>query len=99
MKITVDGELFEFDMDRMTNVEGMAVERATGMLFSEWAAALEKGSMLAITALVWVIQKRANPPLKFVDVSYEMSSLVVDQDEDEAEADPKDAADSSVPTD
>lgn len=98
MKITVDGTPYEFDMDRMTNVEGMAVERVTGMLFSEWAETLRNGSMLALTALVWVIQKRTNPPLRFQDVSYEMAGLVI-EDEDAADADPKDEDDSSVLTD
>lgn len=86
MKLTVDGEAFEFDAARMTNVEGMAIERVTGMLFVEWTKALEAGSMLAQTALVWVIKKRREPSLRFDDVTFEMASIEIEDDE---ESDPK----------
>lgn len=71
MKLVVDGQAFEFDQSRITNVEGMAIERATGMLFGEWAEGLKKGSMLAQTALVWVVKKREDPTLRFDDIVYE----------------------------
>lgn len=94
MKILVDGEAFEFEQERITNVEGMAVERATGMLFAEWAEALTKGSMLAQTALVWIVKKRQQPTLRFDDVVYE--SLVVE--DAEAEPAPKDDDEASTAT-
>ena len=71
MKFLIDGETVEFDTERITNVEGMAIERVTGMLFGEWGELLNKGSMLAITALVWIIRKRQDPPLRFDDVLFE----------------------------
>ena len=91
MKITVDGDqTFHIALQRITNVEGMAVERATGMLFKEWFAGLKQGSMLALTGLVWIAMKRTQPDLRFSDV--EFSTLDVDQGDEQAaaEADPKD---------
>lgn len=82
MKLTIDGEAFEFDESHMTNVEGMAIERATGMLYGEWAEALQKGSMLAQTALVWVVKKRREPALRFDDVVF--SSVEVETPEGDA---------------
>jgi hypothetical protein len=95
MKLTVDGEVFEFDAAKITNVEGMAVEKATGLLYNEWARAVDAGSMLARTALVWVVRKRLDPALKFDDVVF----TTLDIAEDDADAsDPGEPADESEPT-
>lgn len=86
MRLTIDGEVYDFDPGKLTNVEGMAIETVTGLMFSEWAEALQKGSMTAQTALVWVVKKRQNPTLRFSEVEFSMDSIEVEQDE----ADPKD---------
>lgn len=78
MKLTVDGEVFDFDMTRITNVEGMAIEKATGGTYVEWAQSMEAGSMLAVTALVWIVRKRQEPTLRFEDV--EFTTISIEQD-------------------
>jgi hypothetical protein len=93
VKLTIEGEAFDFDPQKLTNVEGMAIENVTGMLFGEWADALTKGSMLAQTALVWVVKKRKEPTLRFGDVSFDLSSISIQEDP----ADPKEPAEDSVP--
>ena len=80
MKIIVDGQAYEFDMTRITNVEGMAIEKATGGTYQEWADSLQAGSMLALTALVWVVRKRSEPTLTFDQV--EFSHISVEEDEE-----------------
>lgn len=85
MKITVEGTSYDFDPTKIHNVEAMAVEKATGMMFAEWGEALSKGSALAQTALIWIVQKRVNPSLAFDAVSFDMASVQVD-DEDKADA-------------
>ena len=94
MKLTIDGEVFEFDASRMTNVEGMAIEKATGLLYAEWAEALSKGSMMAQTALVWVIKKRQEPTLRFDDVVF----TTVEIDDGDEQAEQADASDPAIPT-
>ena len=87
MKITVDGEVLQLDENlRITNVEGMDIERVTGMLFPEWAQALTKGSMLAQTALVWVLRKRVDENLRFSDVVFREVTV---EDEQESPDGPK----------
>jgi len=107
MKVTVDGKTYEFHEDRLTNVEGMAVEKVTGWTFGEWIEGLNKKnaeghpvpSMLALTALIWVIQKRDEPSLRFSQVEFAVASLEFELDEDDAEddegKDEEDAASSS----
>jgi hypothetical protein len=82
MKISIDGRCYEFE--RITNIEGMALEKATGMTFGEWGQALESGSMLATTALVWLVMRREQPDLRFGDVEFDPAELNIEQD------DPKD---------
>jgi len=91
----VDGKTYEFDQDRLTNVECMAVEKATGMTTGEWQEALNAGSMLAITALVWLIRKREEPTTKFDEVEFAISSLEIAQDEEPEGKEPEGSAEPS----
>jgi hypothetical protein len=84
MKLHVDGKTYDYDQDRMTNIEAMAIEKVTGLTFAEWAEALTNGSMLATTALVWVVQKRDEPTIKFSEVEFELARLELDDDPDSA---------------
>lgn len=91
-KLTVDGEAYEFDFDRITNVEAMEIQKISGMKFGEWIKALsEEGDMLAMTALVYVVQKRREPTLRFDDVTFTLGGLDIEFDEEE-EGPGKDAA-------
>jgi hypothetical protein len=96
LKVTLnDGRVFEIDLAAsLTNVEAMAVERATGWDGAEIQERLDKGSALAFTALVWVHAKRQEPTLRFGDVEFDMSAVVRDEPPAELEAE---APDPSVP--
>lgn len=77
MKVTFnDGRVFEVDMGlALTNVEAMAVERATGWDSAEVQERLNNGSALAFTALVWAYSKRQEPTLRFDDVVFDMDAV------------------------
>ena len=94
MKLHVDGTTYEFDADRMTNLEAIGIEKVTGLYFAEWTEALGKGSMLAVNALVWTIRRRSEPTLKYSDMKYELASIEIErEDEDEtAEVEGKEEA-------
>ncbi len=85
MKITVDGNTYDFEPDSLRNDEAMLIEKQCGVTFKQWGELLEQGSILAMTALVWIIQRRENSALEFDDVRFEFSSLDI---EDEAVAVP-----------
>jgi len=65
VSVTVRGEKYSIDMERLTLGEGRAIERVTGQSFGD---ALGSKSLTAIQAIVWVTVKRAQPELKFSDL-------------------------------
>jgi len=95
MKITVNGTQYEFDQNSLTNREAMAIEKVTGWTFTEWAAKMGDGSAVALTAMIWTIQRREDPKVKFDEVEFSYADLeaeleVVDEGEGPRELDPKD---------
>lgn len=81
-----DGETRRWDRfkpDRLLATEAEAIEKVTGMTFGQWGQALMNGSALAGRALVWVLQKREDAPLRFRDVDFPIGDLSVDLDDDE----------------
>jgi len=84
MRITVQGVKYEFDPAHIRNDEAMALERALGCSFREWAQALADGSASAMTGLVWLLQRRETPGLKFGDVIFDMGEITVEDDAAEA---------------
>ena len=74
-RFKADGREFEFDTDRLLNVECIAIEKATRLTVDQWQAGLNSGSAVAITALVWVLRKRQEPTLRYEDVAFPMSSF------------------------
>jgi hypothetical protein len=81
MRISVEGTTYDFDENSADNVELMAIERVTGMTTSEWAEAVGRGSMLGITALVWIMRRREESGLEFGDVHFHPASLKIENDE------------------
>ena len=81
MLITVDGTQYEFDQDKFMLSEATAIEKVCGCTFQEWGERLQKGSMEAIQALVWIVQKRVNPELRFKDVDFPLASIEIVEDE------------------
>lgn len=87
MRISVEGRVFTFDEDEAENTELMAIEDATGLTITEWSDAVNRGSMRAITALVWILRRRdGEPDLAYGDVTFKAASLALLPDEPEPEA-------------
>lgn len=86
MRIKVDGREYTFDFQKFLNTELMAVERETGFTAEQFQDKLNDGSMIAITALVWILQKRHDDPTrKFEDVVFDTSTLDTSSDPKETE--------------
>jgi len=82
-------ESWEFDPDTADNLESEALEivgDTTWGSYTEWLAAISRGNMRAIRALLWVLQRRADPDLDFNMVRFrlnEISTDVVDETQPE----------------
>lgn len=90
MKVTVDGQVYQFDREQLRNRQLMDVERETGMAAPEWEAACERGSFIALTALVWLtLRVNGQPDLKFEDVDFDPAELNIANDDEESGKDPE----------
>ena len=88
MQINVDGKIYPFNMQKFLNTELMAVELETGFTAEKFQDKLNEGSMIAITALIWILKKRhEDPTTKFSDVVFDTSTLDMVADPKETEAD------------
>ena len=78
MTIVVGTERYSFDPDHVRNDEAMSIEKITGSTFAQWIDAVTEGSVTALTALIWLLQKRENSKIKFADVRFEMGDFDVE---------------------
>lgn len=85
--IEVQGVAYTFDAADITNDEGMAIEKAVGTTFDKWNENLAAGSMLAMTALVWLLQRRDSPGLKIQDVHFKVGDLAFKGEDGDEETD------------
>lgn len=69
--ITVRGKSYEFDLLEITAAEATAVEKATGLNgFAWWKSLANEPSVEAIHGLLFVLQRRDDPRLRFEDVQF-----------------------------
>lgn len=87
---------YELDFNKLLNVEAIAIERVTatqdqpGLTLQDLAFGILRSSMVAVTALVWVLRKRNEPRLKFHEVVFHPAELEIedlDAPDDEAPED------------
>ena len=82
MRLLVDGQQLDFDPKKMLNVEVMAITNTTGITFNDFGAQLNAMNYELITAIVWVLRKRAEPTLRFSDVVFEIGACTFEDDEE-----------------
>ena len=75
-------EEWEFDPTRLMVAELDAIEKVTGLTgLNAFGEALNNMSASALRALVWVIRKRADPPLRYENVDFAIGDLSIGDDE------------------
>lgn len=92
MKITVDGEVFEYDQARLLNTEAIALQKVTGMRVQEWAKNMQEGDAYALTGLVWLLWRRNGKDVPFDDVEFDMGAIEIADDESAEDETPTEAA-------
>ncbi len=96
LRFSLDGEKYEFDQQRVMNVEAMAIKRVTSesLGFIDWLKAVGDSDVEAITALVWIVRKRITPELRFSDVEFNVMEFIETLEADaetDVESDPTDS--------
>ena len=70
VKVEYKEHVWTFDPNKFMNVELIAVERQIGMTSMEFQDGLNRGSVLAITALIWLMLKRHGMATPFDDIEF-----------------------------
>lgn len=98
-KVTIDGQVYDYNPTRMLNTEAIALQKVTGMRMQEWTTALTQGDAFALTGLVWLLWRRAGRECAFDEVEFDIGSISMDDDEQpEVEADPTEAVEAADET-
>lgn len=81
-----DERRWTFTPDRLLSSEAEAIEKVTGLTYEEFGQALIKGSMTARRALLWVLLKREDAPLRYSQVDVPVGAVSVDYELHELKA-------------
>lgn len=72
------------NLGKFRSLEVEAIERVTGYNYgTEFRERLLKGNSLARRALLWTLQRRSHPTMKFADVDFADDELALELDRDE----------------
>lgn len=91
-KLTIDGQVYNYDPARMLNTEAIALQKVTGMRMQEWSTLLAEGDAFALTGLVWLLWRRNGHEVPFDEVEFDIGSIDVDEEQVEVQPDPTEAA-------
>jgi hypothetical protein len=67
-KVTIGGQVYEFDRTRKPLSEMLALEKALGVPYGEWERLLEAGSARALAGFVWLVWRRDGRDVAFADI-------------------------------
>ena len=76
-KVTINGEVFEYDFTSQPLAEMLALEKALGTTYGQWSADRQNGSARALAGLIWLVWKRNGREVDFADVESGAVSLAL----------------------
>jgi hypothetical protein len=95
VKVTIGGEVFDFDAARRPLSEALAIEKALGIPYAAYDEGLRAGSARSVAAFIWLVWRRNGKDVPLADilsgaVDVDLDTLEVDTggDEDAGEAGP-----------
>lgn len=95
MKVTVDGQVYEYDANRLMVREAMELQQRTGLNLSRWQAALQEGDPTAILGLVYLIKQRAGEKPEWDAIDFDLAAVEIEDDDEADEPGPKGDADAA----
>lgn len=75
MKLTINGEVFEFDGRKQKVAEALAIEEAYGRRYAEWQDDMAGGGVKALCTLAWLIWRRDGRDVPLEDILSEKVEL------------------------
>ena len=100
-KVTINGEVFQWDTSRKPMSEALALENGLKCRYVDWETDLQAGSARALAGFVWLVWKRNGKDVPLEDilsgaVEIDLGELSIEPDGDEA--DPTSPAPEPSPT-
>lgn len=89
MKVTVDGQVYDYDANRLMVREAMELQQRTGMNLSRWQKGLQESDPTAILGLVYLIKQRADEKPDWDSLDFDLAAVEIEDDEAD-ESGPKD---------
>jgi hypothetical protein len=68
MKITLNGETFDYDQNRQPMSEALAIEKVYKRRYAQWQEELTAGSAEAYCVLAWLIWRREGRDIPYEDI-------------------------------
>ena len=90
-KITINGEVFQFDLIRKPMSEALAIETGLKCRYADWEADLQAGSARALAGFIWLVWRRNGRDVALDDIlagKVDLDLDGIDIVEDEGETDP-----------
>ena len=89
-KVTINGEVFDWDASRKPMSEALAIENALKCRYVDWETDLQAGSARAIAGFIWLVWRRDGRDIALADildgkVEIYLGGLSVEGDEGEAD--------------
>jgi hypothetical protein len=70
LRLALDDQTYEIDLRTILNVEAIEIQKRTGYAYDEWLTKCDEGDPQAITAMVWLMRKRAGDILRYSEVEF-----------------------------
>lgn len=67
-KVTINGELFDFDQSKRPIFEALEIERGLKMRYADWETELAGGSARALCGFIWMVWHRDGRDVKLDDI-------------------------------
>jgi hypothetical protein len=89
-KVTINGEVFEWDFARKPLSEALALENALKCRYTDWETDLQAGSARAVAGFVWLVWRRngRDVPIDSIlsgAVEVDLEGLNIEADEGETD--------------
>ena len=90
-KVTINGEVFDFDTSRRPMSEALAIENGLKCTYAQWETDIQAGSARAMCGFIWLVWRRDGRDVKLEDMlsgAVDFNTSDLDIEADEGEADP-----------
>jgi hypothetical protein len=90
-KVTINGEVFQWDFARKPLAEALALEEALKCRYVDWENDLQAGSAKAVAGFIWLVWRRNGRDVPIGDIlsgAVEVDLGSIDTEADDGEADP-----------